>query len=125
MQLSEAIRLGAMTTPQGHGNASYFSDEARCALGSAAHALGLQLADGLGPLYNLLITVYPWMKQGLFPCSECGHLDVAISIIWHLNDSHRWTREQIADWVESVEPKEEQEVLCAAPEEKAAELTAK
>jgi hypothetical protein len=22
----------------------------------------------------------------------------------HLNDDHRWTREQIADWVQTIEP---------------------
>ncbi len=27
-------------------------------------------------------------------------------MVIHLNDDHRWTREQIADWVATVEPSE-------------------
>jgi hypothetical protein len=46
--------------------------------------------------------------RALPACPECGGVwqDSAGSEMWalyHLNDHHRWTREQIADWVESVE----------------------
>lgn len=34
-------------------------------------------------------------------------------VVWDLNDGHRWTREQIADWVQTIE--EQQLVPCAAP----------
>ena len=30
----------------------------------------------------------------------------------HLNDEHKWTREQIADWVESYEGNSLEGVLC-------------
>jgi hypothetical protein len=37
----------------------------------------------------------------------CEQLDVVGRIIPHLNDDHRWTRERIADWVESIERERE------------------
>jgi predicted nucleic-acid-binding protein len=31
-------------------------------------------------------------------------------IVWHLNDKHKWTREQIAEWVETIEAQQEAKV---------------
>ncbi len=36
-------------------------------------------------------------------CPHCGYDAPRLGIVVHLNDHHRWTREQIADWVESQE----------------------
>jgi hypothetical protein len=97
MKLSEAIRLGAMLHPQCYGMSMRFatgSDRviATCALG-AAEAAG-----------------YSWGLEGNRQMVRCP-LDAAVSMslsamIAHLNDVHLWTREAIADWVETVEPAE-------------------
>jgi hypothetical protein len=31
-------------------------------------------------------------------------------LIFHLNDHHHWTREQIADWVETIERAQEEKI---------------
>ncbi len=50
------------------------------------------------------IFVYP------FECATGATLAVLIT---HVNDIHRWTRERIADWVESLEAREESRALAA------------
>ncbi len=114
MKLSEAMRLGAMIRPQAFGGymvrkgAEYHS----CVLGAAIEAANSGLA------------AWPWLKSWKYHpfCPACAGGDQsgdAYSIIVHLNDRHRWTRERIADWVATIEPAEEvaaepaqQEVLC-------------
>ncbi len=38
-------------------------------------------------------------------CGEdmCLSVETLFDVAWHLNDAHRWTRERIADFVETVE----------------------
>lgn len=38
-----------------------------------------------------------------FDCPQCGVRELGFRLIPHLNDDHRWTREQIALWVERIE----------------------
>lgn len=114
MRLSEAIRLGAMLKPQGFDD--YRTDDGRtCAVGAAQEAMGgaaafvawQQLEHTVGghcPLCGLTKT-------------EDG---VRINVVPHLNDCHRWTREQIADWVETVEPRSTEP--ATAPVEEFAEI---
>jgi hypothetical protein len=28
--------------------------------------------------------------------------DPLVTVVWHLNDAHRWSRERIADWLEGL-----------------------
>lgn len=96
MRLSEAIRLGSMLHPQHYGTLTKRQGGkvvATCALGAALQAgyLFVEMFDCGG---------------ATCPVSGCvssrERVSVA-SVIGHLNDFHRWTREQIADWVESEE----------------------
>lgn len=41
--------------------------------------------------------------QALTICPQCGQEDDGKRTITHLNDHHKWTREEIAQWVERVE----------------------
>lgn len=91
MQLSEAIRLGAMLHPQGfywsHLKDTNGTVIATCALG-AAYDAGY---------------AHPFEVATPARCPRC-HGSASLSwIVAHLNDTHRWTREAIADWVETVE----------------------
>ena len=115
--LSEAIRLGAMLRPQGRGIESADPRrEATCALGAAAMAAGLPIQSG-GRVLTVRgeagFTTEPCVKVPAewvslmtleVNCPSCGfwheHLAGAVA---HLNDDHEWTRELIADWVESFE----------------------
>jgi hypothetical protein len=126
MKLSEAIRMNGMMKPQGFGPWSMTSLSAPCALGGALQILGRQCTEETGPNYFALNEQWEW----LLPNQECPIPDCnygktpqsntnATCVIFHLNDDHRWTRQQIADWVETIEPAElpalaEPEVLTGA-----------
>lgn len=112
MKLSEAMRLGATLKPQAFGRITRFLlhlDNAplgTCALGSCLDAIGKLPLIGMvlpGELYprewvDFLETTAACPVKGCQDDHEC----VSIVIV-HLNDEHEWTREQIADWVETVE----------------------
>lgn len=97
MKLSEAIRLGAMLKPQAFGKLS--DGVGTCALGAAEDAVGMSWFAAW-PLQH------PAFTAG---CPACKYVPDVIDQATpaHLNDVHRWTREQIADWVESIEPSTE------------------
>ncbi len=121
MKLSEAIRLGAMMKPQAFK--AYHSDGA-CALQAASEACGIVPLAGIHEESPLMIP-YPQLRRQ-FPvldldmsccdkrCFQQWNITDMMSVIWHLNDDHRWTRERIADWVETVE--NAQEVKQSEPE---------
>ena len=99
MRLSNAIRLGAMLYPQGLRN--LFQDGRSCALGAALIACGKDPnvvgCDGVAELWPYVMV--------LVSCPVCDERKRAMWQIasFHLNDKHAWTREQIADWVATLE----------------------
>ena len=126
MKLSEAIRLGAMIRPQNFGMLigpiEGIKDVASCALGAAGEACGVLHYDaeiqGLTDAapYAELEVRWPLLSKrsaGLM-CPACGMVHSGIltafnvsDMIQTLNDSHSWSRERIADWVEQLELAEE------------------
>lgn len=97
MKLSEAIRLGAMLKPQGFGRATTGPRAtATCALGAAYQASGSQHSWGSLCQHFPILSRLEWVE-----CPECRVPHE--TPIPHLNDDHRWTREQIADWLETIE----------------------
>lgn len=107
MELSEAIRLGAMLKPQGSGGIN--DGRTACALRAAADAVGICDVSGIDfrPTldYAAIADRWPWVKGLDLKCPECGshHYQNALDTIWILNDTHKWTRERIADWIETIE----------------------
>lgn len=105
MPLHEAIRLGAMTTHQIF-NAMRLEVEGdtigTCALGAAYVAGGLTAQDNMMEHWPILkrFNVCP-VAGCLFTRNGSAVHNVA-RLITHLNDNHRWTREHIANWVESI-----------------------
>jgi hypothetical protein len=107
MRLSEAIRLGAMAT--GHATGTSLSNDGNtCALGAALVAIGKATR-----LYSNAFYYWPILNEQVFHpvTGECLCMLSAVRI---LNDDHRWTREQIADWVQTVESERQQ--ADASPE---------
>jgi len=115
MKLSEAIRLGAMLAPQGFED--FVKDLAgvrvTCALGAAAEAIG-SLNSAALPGFLVLPTLVSAALEAVFgeilnvprrrcPVKACRVRRVTANVIVHLNDDHRWTREQIAEWVDTLE----------------------
>jgi hypothetical protein len=107
MKLSHAVMMNGMTKPQGFGQESLTSVDAPCAIGGALQAVGAEQS------YVQLIKKWPWTTLQNDCCPVCTVKAPSGSIIWHLNDTHAWTRAQIAAWIANVEPQEDCE---AAPQ---------
>lgn len=110
MKLSEAILLGSTMNPQAFG-VYEDPDGHTCALGAALKAVGFVVHKVLLPMDAMVnSTNLAWLFPFLHyydACPGCGAANTVFNIIPHLNDDHKWTREQIAEWVATVEPKEE------------------
>lgn len=118
MKLSEAIREGARLAPQAFG--MMFVKGGTCAIGAAAEHLWmvgkLSMSNPTFASFDHLEPFFPLMtRRGVkLPC-HCKYVnthDVMMSeeyaetvslFIAHLNDIHRWSREAIAEWVETIE----------------------
>lgn len=94
-----------MLKPQAHGNGLEF-DGTTCALGAALDAVGSTASRCSDESYNDLQHRWPFLSEKAI--APCGCLDRnrerTLCHVWHLNDGHRWTREQIADWIATIEP---------------------
>jgi hypothetical protein len=113
MTLSSAIRLGAMLKPQGFGSASSDATAPRtCAMGAACEATGIA-KDGA---FSEMLDAWPFLKEhracpslsdlvyaSRMSCRDVTNPQRTIDLLWHLNDGHLWTREQIASWIETIE----------------------
>jgi hypothetical protein len=104
MKASVALRLGATMWPQAFG-ASKGPDDSKCALNTILCILEVNRLP------------YSWMftsgNDATIQCPVgCGfHLIDIASTVVHLNDNHHCSREQIADWLETIEPAEPAEDL--------------
>ncbi len=96
------MRKGADIRPQCFG--TYVQDGASCALAAVAEGVGgrIDLIDRVGAIDVLLE-----LRADLHAAADrTGAMDCPVEgcsrFAWisHLNDDHRWTREQIADWLE-------------------------
>lgn len=105
MKLSEAIRKGCQGTLQAQGRYYEKRTGALCALGAARKAFGDKPEEMNGALINnsrlhsLLFDnerVNPATKKNF----TTEFKEKVFSVIQDLNDTQRWTREAIADWLE-------------------------
>ena len=123
IRLSEAIRLGAMMAPQGFGDLiSGLFRRKTCAIGAALSAVPCDViikrraypsfgfrGEHVAGTVEEVQTPELWndVFRCRVQCPDCKDFEIfgpAHRIIAiHLNDKHRWTREQIADWVETIE----------------------
>lgn len=128
MKLSDAIRLGSMASGQADG--FFYLDGNTCAQGAALLAIGrLHAERGASvPNFTALRDAWPWAHTLRGDCPVCGEPRAYVAaLIPHLNNSswsgHGWTREQIADWIATIEPQdaETQTVEQAQPVAKQSE----
>ncbi len=107
MRLSDAIRLGALLKPQGFDD--FQGEGVSCAIGAAFDAVGLSEARQRTLTTTDLTRMFSVTnKPAVCPCNAwafCHIVSIAsvFDVAIHLNDHHRWTREAIADWVETQE----------------------
>lgn len=128
MKLSEAIRAGAKIRPQGYG-ALYSTalrwfgllgtEKRSCALGAAFEAGECEVREGVsrggggfrggGTPAGMPIRVQHWPDEwdyvmySVVECPQCEKSEQVTRLIPHLNDDHKWTREEIALFVERLE----------------------
>ncbi len=99
--LADLIRKGSLIRPQIFG--TYVSLNGTCVVGAATDGLW-----GEGWSGHKAIMALPNISLSLRRPCDCRS-DYAQYQLWqimiHLNDDHRWTREQIADWV-AIQEKE-------------------
>jgi hypothetical protein len=100
LKLSEALRLGSLTTKQGFNRLQGPAPDEFCAIGTIVHVLGMDDVSGQIPARR-----HTQLHLGVSAACDCVRPSVHPSTVWyvteHLNDFHRWTREKIADWLES------------------------
>jgi hypothetical protein len=103
-KLSTLIREGAAKRPQvfyqliapvGDGNYG------TCALGAALDAVGYEMF-GEDPTSEELVTHIGLELVAVASPAHPGLERPLIDVIINLNDHERWSREQIADWLESI-----------------------
>lgn len=117
MKLSEAIRLGAMLSPQTYGP---FSDcHGTCAMGGALEAVG-KLAKRTRTNFTRVRQIWAWLKWDfkLSHCPHCGRVERfrnVYNLIAHLNDDDHLTREQIAELVLRIEGRAAQQIDMLVP----------
>jgi hypothetical protein len=100
-ELAQAILTGAHRRPsQSFG--SYFGPEGgSCALGAAYEGVYLLPHDAHDAVPRRLDRFFHCLENVSRRCPAGCKKQIPIgAMIVHLNDDHRWTREQIADWLE-------------------------
>ena len=120
MKLSEMMILGAMMSPQTRGQLA--NDKGTCGLGAVVEASGLldkwkaiaalPQSEQLGKWDDFWSSVpfYRFM-QSIYIHPITGERRTVNSIIISLNDSHKWTRERIAQWIATIEPQEVTDIV--------------
>lgn len=117
-KLSTLIREGAKKRPQAFGNYLEMTNDlnpegvpyaySTCAIGAAYEALTGELPDYAEFDRDLnertLKTVNAWSACIPYPegTDPKGGEDSVNDVVVNLNDDYRWTRERIADYLESV-----------------------
>ena len=124
MRLSEAIREGASLRPQAIGVliSRKYTDVGQatfstCAIAAAFEAVGGDIEDLLAPSYQGVQVISPCDKavaylkeQGLlgkdpmvaYTLEGTDERHPLSDTIMYLNDDDEWSRERIADWLESI-----------------------
>lgn len=116
--LSDAIRLGATIHPQifsslfgyemmGHNiETCGLRITGTCALGATVVAMNkapeTMREMVLNDYYDEIQERWPQMVTMYTKCPACSQRQSCISLITHLNDKHKWSREKIADWLEGI-----------------------
>lgn len=117
MRLSEAIRAGCALGQQAFWPFDSDAGYGLCALAGAAVAAGLHGCQWSSRKFK---DAFPVLTVDVsLPTSAVvmdGHLDAPVSTslfdtIWWINDSCHWSREAIAEWVETIENKLEAEAV--------------
>jgi hypothetical protein len=107
LELDEAIRIGSLLVQE-----PKVGDINACVLGMAAKAVGCKETRVL-PITAFIKREWPWLgTRNVASCPQCGLGLMGSERVWHLFDRHimedrTMTIDQLADYVATIEPKEE------------------
>jgi len=103
MKLWKAILKGSKLKPQGTGR--LFHEQATCALGAGLDGLGgLESFHTTEDALKILSMYYPYLNSPVSLPIEIRDMNVPLSnAIMFLNDSEKWSREAIAEFVKTIE----------------------
>src|SRR5690349_2366375 len=104
MKLSDAILLGSVNNKQAFG--FFYLEGATCAMGAALDAVGKLNRFRQDKNFTNEREVWPWAHNTRADCPVCKLNNKVREIVAHLNNTHGWTRPQIAAWVATIEPAE-------------------
>jgi hypothetical protein len=103
-ELADFIRTGMKRRPEQAFGDYYKGQNASCALGAAYEAMYRlpEKVEGQHPTRDL-----DWFFDCLdtvksCPAEGCRKRIYLAALLVHLNDDHRWSREQIASWLETT-----------------------
>jgi len=114
MRLAEAIRLGSLLEPSPERG-----DFRHCAIGMAARSTGhgnlcnysKEDMAGINILVEMFKAEFPWTSdyQKNYTCPVCELSVCGEAVVYHPFDSHVFgdkamTIEQLADWIDSIDP---------------------
>jgi hypothetical protein len=115
MKLSDAIRLGAMSHPQVRSVLMHFNTRTHqvvgtCALGAAyVAAIGTKSSSDSDPIAELEHQFPVLRKPVVMPEGTSPGATLPLSmVITSLNDVCHWSRQQIADWIDTLDIDQEQ-----------------
>jgi len=99
-KISEALRLGAMSTKQAF-NAFHPKPDKFCAMGTIMHAVGFENTETelMWEFMGANCDVSPILRDC---CASNPNFTTIWAAIIHLNDGHRMPRDQIADRLAAV-----------------------
>lgn len=108
---SEAIRAAdgvvkqSELGPEARAILDIIEDGRMCAIEAGLFMVKGELPPYKGQtIYSDVNDLYPYLdKEGA--CPRCGQLEALGNLLWHLNDQHELTFNQIARWLESEEEK--------------------
>jgi hypothetical protein len=99
---AEAIRLGSVVSKRQLFGMPWDDDGGTCALWGAMAAVGLRHKDTLSIAHFPEASVVTKFNPcGCYMDEQFGGWSIA-GLVRHLNDFHKWTRDQIADAVEQA-----------------------
>ena len=114
LSLSDAILLGAMLRPQARYR--LFKDGKSCVYGAISEGAGfLHYTEGLKAFPSQIMSAWPLLRER-GPCPECKDDMDRYDLLWHLNDTHEWSRERIAGLVRTWETPEQVAALPSGGE---------
>lgn len=112
MKLSDCIRLGQSIRPRQIKGSFLDGEDGACGYGMALIGVGESphitlkgFPSFFGAQIQKLVDIYPFLRMALLDCEFCTATGYDIAgMITHLNDSHRYTVDQLCAFVDKFDP---------------------